>query len=273
MNIKSMSFQQRKRLLGWKPNRKYRAALTFQDILTSEQKQRARATDTIDWKVDHLCDQGNTPHCVGYGHGHRGIALPIFQDLQNADCERIYYRAVAIGGHPNSEDGAETAWGAEAMVQLKYYTHFAMTFSFQDVLDYLFASGPVVIGMTWFYDDFEPSINGLLPGTGGEAGGHEICAVGANRNTERIKLANSWGDAWSIDGYCYIAFADLKRRIEKLQGDACVPVEPSPEPDTKGCLSALATAFQQAALDKTLDDKARLRRALLVAVADLEKKK
>jgi uncharacterized protein YjdB len=225
MKVSSMSRAQQKNLLGWKRNREYKPKKLFSSVLSPNILKIAASVTSSDWPIEYKLDQGNTPHCVGFACAHRGIAMPVFQKLTVKNAHDIYYKSVAIGGEPNTENGSTTPWGAEAMVALGYYKDFAMTYDFDDLLAYLLVKGPVVVGIPWMWDDFYTDSTGLIPGTGGEAGGHEICLTGANKSTSRIKFAQSWGE-WGLDGFGYMTFKDIRNRIENLDGDACTPVEP-----------------------------------------------
>lgn len=62
---------------------------------------------------------------------------------------------------------------------------------------------PVIIGIMWYDNFFNPQADGWLPDVrGGSAGGHAICCVGLVRkgNTWGFLCVNSWGKEWGKNG-------------------------------------------------------------------------
>jgi hypothetical protein len=87
------------------------------------------------------------------------------------------------------------------------------------------AGAPVVLGIDWFYDFYQPIQNGRewwLPATsGGIAGGHAICCYGASDRRQAVKLVNSWGNTYPT---VWLSYANLERLLAGFDypGEAAV---------------------------------------------------
>lgn len=82
----------------------------------------------------------------------------------------------------------------------------------------------MVLGIDWYNDMFDPDADGLLHVTGGVAGGHAILANGVSLKRRQVRLENSWGVNWGVDGHAYLGFDDLGTLLAG-DGEACVPVK------------------------------------------------
>ena len=75
------------------------------------------------------------------------------------------------------------------------------------------ASGnPVVIGIS-VYEDFDnlDASNPIYDEISGEnRGGHALCVVGYDDNKRAVKIINSWGTDWGINGYGWISYDLIK---------------------------------------------------------------
>jgi hypothetical protein len=224
--------------LGRKPmlwdNRHYRLA----NFITPDIARRAAAISAKEWSMGTILDQGNTPHCVGFAWAGWGICEPIIDAFTNADGNRIYYEAKVIDGEPNQEDGSTTLSGVKAMQQDARLKNYAFATTLDDIVTWVLAQGPVVVGTNWYEQMFTPDATGLVTIGGTVAGGHEHLIVGVDKNAQRFKHANSWGTSWSVGGFFYLSFTD-EQRLQNENGDACTAVElplgPAPAPTPGGC--------------------------------------
>jgi hypothetical protein len=84
---------------------------------------------------------------------------------------------------------------------------------------------PVVLGIDWPYDYYDPILIGrewwLPPIDGRIAGGHAICCNGASDRRQAVKLVNSWGSSYPL---VWLPYDDLQRLIDGLEypGEAAV---------------------------------------------------
>ena len=83
-------------------------------------------------------------------------------------------------------------------------------------------AGPVVIGISWFEDMYDPCKCGYLHPTGKRMGGHGLVCKGVDIARGRFLVHNSWGESWGLDGDAYISFSDMNWLLER-DGEAVIP--------------------------------------------------
>lgn len=228
------------------------------DFLNTAKRKQALRTVSMKWAVDHVLDQGNTPHCVGYAWAGFGISVPVFDNWGNAQGEDIYYRAKVIDGEPGAEDGSTTRSGVQAFMQVGMLLNNAYAFAnnITDVTDWLLTSGPVIVGTNWYEGMFYPDANNVVSISGQIAGGHEYMLSGYDTVSNLLLCTNSWGTSFGMNGQFYMTLSTLSRLLSE-QGDACTamevtgaPVPPPPTPTPDGCLGQIVKA--NAKLDKIM---------------------
>lgn len=69
---------------------------------------------------------------------------------------------------------------------------------------------------------FTPGSGGVLSVSGGVAGGHEV-ALTAISTSNMVRIQNSWGASWGVNGIAWLKFTDLSRLLSE-SGDVTVPV-------------------------------------------------
>lgn len=221
------------------------------------------------WDVGEWLDQGTEGACVGFAWTHELIAIPIpIGGLDNQWArEIIYWEAQRIdpwpgGAYPGASpfyEGTSVLAGVKVCANLGFINEYRWAFGLDDVRLTLGNFGPLVLGLNWYEGMFDTDQSGFITPTGRNAGGHAILAVSVNEEERWVRLHNSWGKSWGIDGTCRIRFDDLDRLLRE-QGEACVPVirsdpsQPEPEPEEEpakprpfGCL-APAVALSSIAL-------------------------
>jgi hypothetical protein len=177
------------------------------------------------WTPGRVLDQGNTPHCVGYGWRQFLQTSPI-RTVIGPSGDDIYYAAKVIDHEPHRENGSSVHSGAEAVGKtfgrlVPNSTHWAQTL--EDVHDFLLTTGPVVFGTNWYTSMFTPK-NGWLSISGQIEGGHCYLCLGMNRLTKRYKFINSWGDGWSHHGIFWMHEEDVGRLLAE-RGEAASAIE------------------------------------------------
>ena len=154
-----------------------------------------------------VLDQGNTPHCVGFGGAQWGNTLPIDDHYTADDGHAIYYECKVIDGEPKQEDGSDVRSLAKALQNRALLT-----------------SGPVVVGTDWMNDMFNPDKDGFVKPTGGVAGGHCYLWQGYDPTSKVLSFLNSWGDSWGVKGSFYMHQTDFEQLFAD-QGEAMAAVE------------------------------------------------
>ena len=67
-------------------------------------------------------------------------------------------------------------------------------------------SSPIAIGIT-VWENFYPDSKGVIPPAKGNGKfGHAMTAVGYDDDKQLLEVANSWGNKWGNDGYCYLPY-------------------------------------------------------------------
>lgn len=185
--------------------------------------------------------------CVGHAWAHEISARPVVKPVDRALAMKIYNWAQANDWWDDTppEEGSSVLAGVKACVELGYYSEYRWTGAgtgraLEDLVIAIGYKGPVVLGINWYEDMFNPDPDGLLHPTGRIAGGHAILANAvrvvfhnvpvAERNFEninmqlsRVRLHNSWGPDWGINGEAFLTFEDMDRLLQE-GGEACIPV-------------------------------------------------
>ena len=176
---------------------------------------------------DPVLDQGDTPHCGGFGGCHWGNLEPVLNGYREPDGHALYYESVAIGGFPGTEDGVESRWVAKALQARGRLDTYAFAKSLGEVREWVRSRGPVMMGTDWTTGMFQTDPDGLVQLTGGMAGGHFWCVCGDLPELGQVLCLNSWGPQWGKNGYFKLSHADLASLIVGLYypGDAIVSPE------------------------------------------------
>lgn len=188
-------------------------------------------TDGPLWPDSVVLDQGQYGTCVGNGWAGWGDTGPVQDAYDEKAARAIYYDATVADGSPDNPDapgggqqGASVRGGAKAMQKRGRLTAYAFTTVLADVSEWLALHGPVVIGIDWTADMFNPDADGLIHATGAVQGGH--CVVLRQRldGTKRTLGRNSWGRGWGVGGDFTIGDTDLARLLGN-GGEACLAAE------------------------------------------------
>ncbi|MGP3979837.1 hypothetical protein [Streptomyces sp. KR80] len=186
------------------------------------------------WACPSWLNQGHEGACVGFAWSHELIATPVqVPGVNDSFAREVYKDARRLDEWPGENySGTSVLAGAKAVVARGYMEEYRWAFGVDDVLRTLGYFGPVVIGVKWYDSMFEPAPNGLLEVLPGEFGGHAILVRGVSLKARLdgqggtmpvVRLRNSWGRDWGVDGDCYLRVEDLEKLL-KDEGEACVPV-------------------------------------------------
>jgi hypothetical protein len=173
-----------------------------------------------------------------------------------------------VGQYPpidTGSDGLSVAKALQAHGEISGYLH---AFSLDAVLQALLTI-PVIVGVDWFQDMFNPDAEGIVHPTGALAGGHQFVADEIDRNRDLIGFTNSWGNGWGpLGGRFYMKTAEFGSLLAQngdvtafvpISDPAPVPVPPSPEnADT----ALWATAAHWATVEHHVGDNAKAAHAV-----------
>jgi hypothetical protein len=178
------------------------------------------------WGDPIQLDQGQTPHCVGFGWAGWGDALPVQDALQDADGHAIYYECKVIDGEPRQEDGSDVRSGAKAMKNRGRLSAYLFASTIDEIKQWLLTRGSVVFGTDWTDTMFNPNGAGYIsPANGTVQGGHCYVCLGYDGPTDTYFFQNSWGSSWGLEGRFKMLGADVQKLIFGSSGEACVALE------------------------------------------------
>lgn len=183
------------------------------------------------WSHGWRGDQKDTPSCVGFSIVHKLHAGPITQ-IKRGNRARpvvdpirdIYEPAQRIDEWPGENyDGTSVRAGMKIAQQLGFIESYAWAFALEDMIRTL-ALEPVVVGINWYWDMWEPDKRGRVKLGGPLMGGHAICAIGYSMKREEVDLLQSYGPKYGVNGVIRIGFEDMRRLIAE-DGEICLAVE------------------------------------------------
>lgn len=185
----------------------------------------SRPLRSYTWSCPITLDQGYEGACTGFAFTHEAAARPVkVINLKYSNAMEVYRRARALDEWPGEDyDGTSVLAAVKAAVEKQWYREYRWGFSLDDVLLALSYQGPVVLGINWYEGMGQPDENGFLQVTGQLMGGHAILANGVSLRKRAVRLHNSWGAEWGMDGECWLLFDDLRRLLSE-QGEACIPI-------------------------------------------------
>jgi len=194
--------------------------------LIPEAKRKFRS---YTWRCNTCLNQGPYGSCVGHGIAHELAARPSEVPGMTTKYakEEIYWKAQMEdpwpgGDYPNASpkyEGTSVLAGVKVAQRLGWFDSYYWAFSLEELIYGVGHRGPAVLGTYWFDGMMQPDEKGLIHPEGGKAGGHCYLVKGVDINRELLRILNSWGKPWGIDGECYITFDDMRYLLE-LQGEA-----------------------------------------------------
>lgn len=177
-------------------------------------------------------NQGNTPKCVAYAGAHWIECGPVVPKYGKGKQPPLYNPSTLYGwcqkvdGIPGKHEGTTTRALAKVLKAKGVVKSYHWAFTLKDLQQCLLQVGPMVLGINWYSDMFEPDTKKFIHPTGEFAGGHGILAMGVNMDQGWIKLKNSWGTDWGENGHCYLSFIDADDLLSD-DGDAMIATEAS----------------------------------------------
>ena len=125
------------------------------------------------------------------------------------------------GVFPPDDTGSSGLAVAKACKQKGYISQYRHAFNLAAALAAL-QIGPVITGIPWYEQMFEPTVQGFVHIGGQVAGGHEIVVRGyVAARRPYIVLENSWGSGWGLGGK-FRMFVDEWARLLDEDGDVTI---------------------------------------------------
>lgn len=178
-------------------------------------------------------DQGSEGACVGFSWSHELAARPApVLGVTNETARQTYFQAQQLDEWPGGAysgatpfyEGTSVLAGAKAVVAQGKVKEYRWAFSLNDALLAIGYQGPGVLGCWWYEGMMRPDEKGFIKPTGRKVGGHAICVRGVNVKNRTVRLSNSWGEDWGIDGDCFMTFEDFEKVLLE-EGEFCIPVQ------------------------------------------------
>jgi hypothetical protein len=148
--------------------------------------------------------------------------------LKDFDGRWLYSQATKNDFFPwvwPEDDGGSSGLGvAKALLACGAIERYEHTFSFTAFLGAL-QRQPVLLGTVWPNSMFDPDLKGIIRATTSLDidAGHEYLAYAINWPQKLVRIRNSWGSQWGLNGDAYIPFSDMERLLA-AQGDCTVPI-------------------------------------------------
>lgn len=190
---------------------------------------------TRTWGLRNIrLNQGQDGACVGFGNTHRLAADPVrFSHASYDYAMALYHEAQRYDDWPGEDyEGTSVLAGVKVLNKRGLYKAYHWCFKIEDYMRALSNEGPVVVGVNWMKDMFDPDERGLLHPTGGVAGGHCFILRGLTLKPRGklkgvgpvFRITNSWGADWGQNGDAFITVEDWEQYLMP-DGEGCVPTE------------------------------------------------
>ncbi len=214
---------------------------------------QVRAEDPATLKSIHherhipVLNQGNLGSCTGNA-AVGSLGTSVFWDeglhvLSSGDAlvdetyaVNVYSDATKLdpyqGDYPPTDTGSDGLSVAQVLKNRGLISGYVHATSLAAALTAL-SQTPVIAGVEWRADMFNPDPDGRIHLTGKVQGGHEIVLDQLDVENRRVWFTNSWGEHWGVHGRAYFTWEDFGTLLSN-DGDVTqfVPVtQPAPTPD------------------------------------------
>jgi hypothetical protein len=176
------------------------------------------------WEDYFKGDQGQTPHCVGFGT-FDWLCDMLKRLVTEHTADELYYLAQRLDEYPGEDyDGSSVRGGVKALQQWGYVKSYGWIYDVNTLANTVLNTGPVIVGTNWYEKMFTPSASGRISIGGQVAGRHcyEIDGCDNTGKTPLFRIDNPWGDDWGKDGKALITWSDFARLLAE-HGDVCLP--------------------------------------------------
>lgn len=176
------------------------------------------------WNKSVFLDQGQEGACVGFSCAHVVATTPKRMVGITDDIGRKVYHGAQTRDEWAGEnyEGSSVLGGMTYLKEVGVLSAYYWATTLSEILEGLSYFGPIVMGVDWYNDMFEPDSNGYLHVSGGKAGGHAIEVGGNSLKREAVWVNNSWGMKWGIGGGAWIKWTDLDK-LREDQGEFALP--------------------------------------------------
>lgn len=171
-----------------------------------------------------------------------GMPKPGFFTSDEDGAVACYSRATALdsfsGVYPPTDTGSDGLSVAKALQEVGEISGYEHAFTMNQMLAALMAR-PLITGVNWTNDMFNPNNDGIVRPTGALAGGHEFVIDEYNAARGLLGFTNSWGEGWGLAGRFYMQAEDFASLLAQdgdvtaftpVTAPAPTPIDPEPTP-------------------------------------------
>lgn len=194
--------------------------------------QHVRHVPVFDQGQVGSCTANAAVGCLGTGAFYAAVGQSILTADPAADeqyalsCYSDEQRLLGYGPYPPADNGGSGLAIAKVLKKRGLIHGYRHAFSLNAALTAL-SKQPVIIGIPWYTQMFNPDSTGRITPGGGVAGGHEIVLDQLDVENQKVWLTNSWGAGWGITGRASLTFTDLGDLLSQ-NGDCTVLTIPKP---------------------------------------------
>ena len=185
----------------------------------------AKKPRSYTWGCPVWLDQGQTPACTGFSTTQKLITrYPMLKSVSEQLATDLYHQAQKYDEYPGENyEGSSVLGAMKAAIALGYIGSYHWGFSLDDAILAIGYQGGGVLGCNWYEDMFHPDTKGIIKPTGALAGGHAILVNGVDLKRGLVRLHNSWGKDWGINGEAFMSIEDFGKLLSE-DGEFAVPV-------------------------------------------------
>jgi hypothetical protein len=184
----------------------------------------AKRPDKVSVRSRWIGDQGSTQACTGFSACAYMRADPVAHVHQTA--QDVYAAALRLDPYSGEEDSGSTVRAAfKGLRSVGDVKEFKFAHRLDEALDFMGATkSGGVFGINWYSSFAETNSEGVVRITPRARidGGHAIFCRGYDDKLGFVKLQNSWGHDWSLNGVCFVSYADMARLLDEDGEFACV---------------------------------------------------
>jgi hypothetical protein len=186
------------------------------------------------WEGGSILDQNLRPSntnprdfgtCVGAAWAGWLLAPPITQYIDYVGLYDICKFYDSWKGE--NYEGTSVRAGAKVLEQLGFISQYNWAFNIDALVYSLLELGPVTVGVNWYAGMDIIDKYGYINVTGPILGGHAFRLTGVNNDYGVLRMNNSWGTSWGINGRAWITIDDFEKLL-KDDGEVCLATESSP---------------------------------------------
>lgn len=166
-------------------------------------------------------DQGATSSCVGQSAAlvkiveerrdlHRHVPIDPYELWAGAkredgtgdpDADRGTYIRAALEVMRQAAPVVDDGW--QPRMRISSYWRVD---SLEEAKAAIVATGPILVGASWYQSWFDPEPDGTLPEPDTEVGGHAFVIYGYDDRRQAFRAANSWSNLWADDGDFWVPY-------------------------------------------------------------------